>query len=398
MAGVPGLLSGIRVLTLEQFIAGPYCTSLLADAGAEVIKIERPGTGDPRRSYDPRLTNPAHEDDYVSGGFASYNRGKRSVELDLASETGASHFRELLSTADALVSNLRPGTLARLGHAVEHMRREHPRLIVCEISGFGTTDGPYASWPAFDSVIQGMSGLASLQQDASGRPALAPMGSMDILAGVYAAFGIVTALAGRARTGVGSHVDAAMYDIGAAFLERPLTLQEFTGRTPVAGADDFSPVGTFRTGDGGWVSIVIPTDEMWRRCCIAVGRPEWERDPDLDTVLKRAERMTSHILPMLEQWAADKDRFSAVAALQAAGQPAGVVQTVADVRNCPQLAHRGLFAPFVDRHVPEGRDFRLARSPLLFDGQGALPGPVPDLGQDNEDVLGSDSSASERPR
>lgn len=389
MAGAPGLLSGIRVLAFEQFIAGPYCTSLLADAGAEVIKIERPGTGDPRRSYDPRLTSEQDSGDYVSGGFASYNRGKRSVELDLAGETGAAHFRELLSTADVLVSNLRPGTLARLGQAIPDLRREHPRLIVCEISGFGTTGGPYASWPAFDSVIQGMSGLASLQQDESGRPALAPMGSMDILSGVYAAFGIVTALAGRARSGVGTHVDAAMYDIGAAFLERPLTLQEFTGRTPVAGADDFSPVGTFRAGDGGWVSIVIPTDEMWRRCCIALGRPELERDPDLDTVLKRAERMTSHILPLLEAWAADKDRFSAVAALQAAGQPAGVVQTVADVRDCPQLAHRGLFAPFVDRHVPEGRDFRLPRSPLLFDGEGALPGPVPDLGQDNEDVLGT---------
>lgn len=391
MAGAPAeLLSGIRVLALEQFIAGPYCTSLLADAGAEIIKIERPGTGDPRRSYDPRLASSENVEDYVSGGFASYNRSKRSVELDLASEDGAAAFRRLLSTADVLVSNLRPGTLARLGHAIDDMRRDHPRLIVCEISGFGTTGGPYASWPAFDSVIQGMSGLASLQQDASGRPGLAPMGSMDILTGVYAAFGIVTALAGRARTGVGTHVDAAMYDIGAAFLERPLTLQEFTGRTPVAGADDFSPVGTFQTGDGGWVSIVIPTDEMWRRCCLALGRPELETDPELDTVLKRAERMTSHILPLLEQWAADKDRFAAVAALQAAGQPAGVVQTIADVRNCPQLAHRGLFAPFDDRHAPAGRDFRLPRSPLLFDGQGALPGPVPDLGQDNEDLLGAD--------
>jgi CoA:oxalate CoA-transferase len=312
------------------------------------------------------------------------------VELDLAREDDATQFRELLSSADVLVSNLRPGTLARLGQGVDDLRRAHPRLIVCEISGFGTTGGPYASWPAFDSVIQGMSGLASLQQDASGRPALAPMGSMDILSGVYAAFGIVTALAGRARTGVGTHVDAAMYDIGAAFLERPLTLQEFTGRTPVAGADDFSPVGTFQAGDGGWVSIVIPTDEMWRRCCAALGRPDLESDPELDTVLKRAERMTSHVLPLLELWAADKDRFAAVATLQAAGQPAGVVQTVADVRNCPQLAHRGLFAPFVDRRVSEGSDFRLPRSPLLFDGEGALPGPVPDLGQDNEDVLGPD--------
>ncbi|MGI3224280.1 CoA transferase [Streptomyces sp. GTA36] len=149
------LLDGIRVVSLEQFIAAPYCTQMLADAGAEIIKVERPVTGDPRRWYDPKV---GPDDDYISGGFASYNRGKKSVELNLADADDRRAFEELLATADVLVSNLRPGSLERQGLAPEELRERFPRLVICEISGFGTTGGPYAKWPAFDSVIQGMSG------------------------------------------------------------------------------------------------------------------------------------------------------------------------------------------------------------------------------------------------
>ncbi|WP_416966822.1 CaiB/BaiF CoA transferase family protein [Streptomyces sp. 4F14] len=378
------LLDGIRVVSLEQYIAAPYCTQLLADAGAEVVKVERPVTGDPRRWYDPKA---GPDDDYISGGFASYNRGKKSVELDLSADDGRRAFEDLLATADVLVSNLRPGSLERQGLAPEDLRRRFPRLVICEISGFGTSGGPYAKWPAFDSVIQGMSGLSSLIGEQDGPPGLAPMGTMDLMAGVYATIGILTALVGRAATGEGSHVDAAMYDIGAAFLERPLTLHEYTGEIPTRGIDRFSPVGAFRAGDGGWVSIVIPTEEMWRRCCAALGRPELESDPELDTTLKRAEHMARRIVPLLEEWAEDKDRHEAVAALRAAGQPAGLVQTIADVRSCGQLAHRGLFAPIDDERArrADGTVLSLPRLPLLFDGRGARPGPVPRLGADNDE-------------
>ncbi|MEV5898406.1 CoA transferase [Streptomyces sp. NPDC052127] len=384
MADQLHLLDGIRVVSLEQFIAAPYCTQMLADAGAEIIKIERPVTGDPRRWYDPKV---GPDDDYISGGFASYNRGKKSVELDLTAQDDRQAFEELLTTADVLISNLRPGSLERQGLAPAVLRERHPRLVICEISGFGTTGGPYAKWPAFDSVIQGMSGLSSLIGEQDGPPGLAPMGTMDLMAGVYATIGVLTALVGRAATGQGAHVDAAMYDIGAAFLERPLTLHEYTGEIPTRGIDRFSPVGAFRAGDGAWVSIVIPTDEMWRRCCAALGRPELESDPELDTTLKRAEHMAQRIVPLLEEWAKDKDRHEAVAALRAAGQPAGVVQTIADVRSCEQLAHRGLFAPIDDEraHRADGTVLSLPRLPLLFDGQGARPGPIPRLGADNDE-------------
>lgn len=381
-ASAPGLhlLDGIRVVSLEQFIAGPHCTSLLADAGALVTKVERPGSGDPRRSYDPRIGD---GDDALSGGFASYNRGKRSVTLPLNDPAGLAAFRELLTTADVLVCNLRPGALDRMGLDRNTLRNDYPRLVICEITGFGATGGDAASWPAFDSVIQGMSGLASLIGTAEGPPTLAPMGTTDLLTAVYAAVGILMALVQRSRTGEGCHVDAAMLDITAAFLERPLTLHEFTGDVPTRGIDRFSPVGMFRAGDGGWISIVIPTDEMWRRCVVAMGRPEILQDERINSVLKRAERMHDVVIPLLEAWAAPLDRNSAAAELRAAGQPVGVVHDIAEVRASAQLAHRGLFAPVDDARAvkADGERMRLPRLPLLFDGDGAAPGPVPDLGE-----------------
>jgi len=225
------LLAGIRVVSIEQYIGAPYCTSLLADAGAEVIKVEQPGKGDPRRDYEPRRGSGA---DALSGGFASYNRGKRSVELDLSIGAGREDLTRLLGTADVFVSNLRPGALAKLGFGRARLESDFPTLVVCELSGFGQT-GPYAQWPAFDSAIQAMSGLASLLGDSADEPPqLAPMGTMDLLGGIYAALGILTALVGRRSTGRGTHVDASMFDIGAAFLERPLALHEFTGEVPDA--------------------------------------------------------------------------------------------------------------------------------------------------------------------
>jgi CoA:oxalate CoA-transferase len=383
------LLEGIRVVSIEQYIGAPYCTGLLADAGAEVIKIEMPGVGDPRRSYDPLRTD---ENGSLSGGFASYNRGKKSIELDLASEPGRARLHELLDVSDVLVSNLRPGALSKFGLGRGDVSTLFPGLIVCEISGFGQT-GPYAAWPAFDSVIQAMSGLSSLLGPSPDEPpGLAPMATMDILGGVYAAVGILSALVSRQRTGLGTHIDASMYDIGAAFLERPLTLHEFTGEVPIRGKDRYSPVGSFRAGDGGWVSIVIPTDEMWRRCCTAIGQPELATDERLDTVLKRADRMDDVIIPTLENWASGLDRHDAARLLREGGQPAGVVQTIDEVRNDPHLADRGLFQPVDDPRAvnDDGSVLSLPRLPLLFDGVAPVPGPIPALGANTHDTFPED--------
>lgn len=393
-----GLLAGIRVVSLEQYISGPYCTSILADAGAEVIKVERPAGGDPRRSYQPRRGT---EDDYISGGFASYNRGKKSVTIDLTDPDGVAAFERLIAEADVFVANLRPGALDRLGLGVATLRERYPQLVICEITGFGVTGGPFGAWPAFDSVIQAMSGLSSLiGATPDSAPGLAPMSTMDLLSGIWAALGILTGLTSRSLTGVGCHVDTSMYDVGAALLERPLTLHEFTGEVATRGADAFSPVGAFRAADGGWISIVIPTDEMWLRCCSAMERRDLLDHPELDTVLKRAENMKSHIIPALEKWAESNglDQTEAAARLRATGQPAGAVQTIADVRNCEQLAHRRMFTPLQDSRAQseDGSPLLLPRTPLIFNGTPAEPGPVPDLGQNNAELLGESQAAGAR--
>lgn len=391
------LLQGIRVVTIEQFISAPYCTQILAEAGAEVIKVERPMVGDPRRTYDPILTVDGEE---ISGGFASYNRGKLSVDLDLSQDQGRGALLALLATADVLVSNLRPGALARNGIVPAELRERFPSLVICEISGFGVTGGPYADFTAFDSVIQAMSGLSGLiGESAASRPLLAPMSSMDLLTGIWAALGIGFALAQRLRTGEGSLIDAAMFDIGAAFIERPLTLHEFTGEIATRGSDDFSPVGAFEAFGGEWISVVIPTDEMWLRCCTAMGRLDLVSSPQLDSVLKRAGAMSSLILPALHDWAVANELNGAAAAgrLQRAGMPAGVVAPVNAVRADEHLAHRAMFAPLLvdvdGAAVPTG--LSLPRLPLLFDGRMSTPGAVPRLGSaSSHDLDRTSSSAS----
>lgn len=376
----PRPLQGVRVVAFEQYISGPYCTSILAHLGAEVLKIENPRTGgDPRRSYAPSRHG-------VSSGFAGYNRGKRSVALDFGDERDADELRELIGTADVVVSNLRPGALERRGFGASRLRADDARLIVCEVTGFGVTGGPYGAWPAFDSVIQAMSGLSSLlQPEPDGRPSLAPMSTMDIQAGTWAALGILAALQRRELTGEGSHIDAAMYDIAVASLERPLTLAEFGVRGNRAGSDQQSAVGAFRAL-GGWVAIVIPTDEMWARCCRAIGREDLLADPDLASIAARAARMRDVIVPALEDWAARErlDAHDCAARLSAAGQPAGPVQTIEEVRHSPQLTHREFFEPLQGTGDEAHREpVALPRFPLLFDGQAFASGPVPELGEFN---------------
>ncbi|WP_157157390.1 CaiB/BaiF CoA-transferase family protein [Diaminobutyricimonas sp. LJ205] len=380
MTSSPLPLSGIRVVSMEQYIAGPYCTSILASLGAEVLKIENPRKGgDPRRAYTPQRGG-------LSSGFASYNRGKRSVAVDLDAPADVARLKALISEADVLVSNLRPGVLHKRGIGADRLRAEHPALIISEISGFGTTGGPYGDWPAFDSVIQAMSGLSSLLTPRDGdRPALAPMSTTDIQAGTWAALGILAALVRRAVTPDGVHIDAAMYDITVASLERPLALLEFGMESNSAGSDSQSPVGTFRA-IGGWVAIVVPTDEMWRRCCTAIDREDLHNDPRLGTIEDRAALMDSIIIPALENWAIENrlDERECAAQLRAYGQPAGPVQTIEEVRTCPQLASRAFFEPLVGGPSGEnGAPIALARFPLLFDGEPLRSGQVPQLGEYN---------------
>jgi CoA:oxalate CoA-transferase len=385
-ASRPSPLHGRRVLALEHFIAGPWCTQILAAAGAEVIKIERPGVGDPRRWYDPYAE---HDGERVSGGFASYNLSKKSVTLDVTKPGGRQVFLELADTADVIVENIRPGLMDKAGLSYEVLTERNPGLIYCTISGFGrrlSEPGPYSDWPAFDPVIQAMGGLASLVGELGGPPGLAPAGSVDVMSGTWAANAILMALLQRSADGRGQFLDIAMYDVLVSFLGRPLMIQDWVGETLSRGLDTFTPVGLFRCGDGGHVAIIIPTDEMWKRTCAAIEREDMLSDDGLQSNLQRSKAMNSVIVAALEIWAADKTRLVACEQLAASGVPAGMVQTIDEVYACKQLESRGMFVT-VDDPIPGPR--RYPRLPVLFSEYEPSYARTPRLGEHTEELLDS---------
>ena len=221
-------LDGVRVLEMGQYIAAPYCAMMLADLGAEVIKIERPGGGDPRRIYDPLERSDSGS---MSGGFLSYNRNKKSVTLDLSDEGDRARYRALAATADVIVENLRPGAVDRLGVGYDVLRQDNPQLVYCAISGYGrlaTRRGPFAQRPAFDTAIQAIGGLMAVTGEPDGPPLPTVTGFADVFTAVHATVGVLAALQGRERTGVGAFVDQSMYDSVASLLERELMLWDFT--------------------------------------------------------------------------------------------------------------------------------------------------------------------------
>lgn len=377
-------LDGLVVLEMGQYIAAPYCAMMLADLGAEVIKIERPRTGDPRRSYDPLVEA---EDGQLSGGFLSYNRNKRSVTLDLAGEQDRELYRRLATRADIVVENLRPGAVDRLGIGYESLRPLNEQLIYCAISGYGRSvkhRGEYAERPAFDTAIQAMSGLMAVTGEPDGPPLPTVTGFADVFTAVHAAVSILAAVHGRTLSGRGTFVDQSMYDATASLLERELMLWDFTHQERKRGVDRYAPLGALETRDGH-VALIIPTDEMWRRMCTAVEREDLLEHPELGSVLSRAENFAAVIRPEVEQWTRTRTRREVVTRFAEAGLPAGEVQTVEEVYACPHLAARGMFLSIVDPHAGERR---MIRTPALLEGyEPARADSAPQLGADNDVVL-----------
>lgn len=380
-ASIPPL-HGLRVVALEQYIAGPLCTQVLADAGAEVIKVERP-EGDPRRHYPPMTTADGRQ---LSGGFAPFNRGKKSVVLDLATDEGRDDLARLLDSAALLVTNLRPGVLDRLGLTPDVVATRHPELVHVEISGFGRSGGPFAGRPAFDAVVQAMGGLAWASADADGVPRLAAAGSADVLAGMHAAFGALAALTSRSLGRRTQHVDVSMYEVVVSFLQRQVAVEAFGGAVP-PGPDPYTPAGVFRAGDGGWLALLVTTDRLWQGLCSALGAEDWLHDDRLAVAPGRGAAMADEILPRLTAWAATRTTEAVVQQLTAAGVPAGVVQTVADVRSCPHLAARGLFD--LVQHEGGVAGPSVAGAALRYDGNRPHVMRVPSLGEHTTEVLAS---------
>ena len=377
-------LSGIRVIGLEQYMSGPYCTMLLADAGAEVIKIERPGRGDPRRSIPPFAKR---DDAKKAFGYMAYNRNKKSLALNVQSEEGQAILRRLADVSDVVVENLRPGAMAKIGLDYEGLKTGNPRIIYAMISGFGRLPGyrsDYADRPAFDIVAEAMSGVMDLIGFEDKPPTFTLYGLADVYSGMIAAYGILQALFVRERTGEGQVVDVSLTDNMLALNERMVALFSITGKEPQRGKlDHLWPRGAFKCKDG-YVALNVPDDIVWGRLAAAVGRPDLQDDPRSADGTSRAAN-AAFLQPIIEQWMADKTRQEVVDTLNAAGMPTGPVYTAKDVFADPHFRTRGML---VDIEDPEVGTYTFARStPHLSTAPEIEKQPAPALGQHTREIL-----------
>jgi len=373
-----GPLDGVVVASFEHAVAVPYAARLLADLGARVIKIERPGVGDFARHYDRSCGT-------VSSYFAWVNGGKESLTLDLKHPDGADAARRLVARADVVLCNLSPGAARRLGLDADTLRAARPDLIVGELSSYGD-DGPYGARKAFDALVQSEAGLVSLTGDGP-VTARAGISVADIAGGAQLHAAVLAALLHRARTGEGATVRLSLLEALAEWMQQPLLYALGTGATPArTGAHHASiaPYGPFRCGDGLSVHLAVQNEPQWRRLCVdVVGRPDLADDPRFSGNPERvANRAALH--DALDAAFASMTAPALLAALDAADVPAGQTRDLFEVADHPQLAARDRWAALP---VPGGEPVRLLRPPADSSAWTWSPAPVPALGEHTDAVL-----------
>lgn len=378
-------LDGVRVLAVENFIAGPYASMWLADAGAEVVKVESREGGDFSRSTSPVKT----DGDGTAHGlsFLRSNRNKKSVTLDLKHSEGKRIFIELAREADILVENLRPGVMDRLGIGYDVLREHNPHLIYVAISGFGHTDvkpSPYTDYPAFDIVGQAMSGLMYRPERVGDRPTYLGFSLADLQGAILAVQGALLALYQRNRTGRGKKVDISLYD--ASLIQNEISVAMYSALrkpTPPGVHAVTAPFGTYRASDG-YIVIAVLGEHIWKRFCEVIGRPDLPDDPRFaDGITRRTngDVLNHHI----DTWLATRTRAEAVAALREGGVPASLVNDVADLFDCPHVAAREMLMTLDD---PVWGPIQVAGNPIKMsdvpEPEATLP---PRLGQHTGVVL-----------
>ncbi len=377
-------LSGFRVLDLTNVMAGPFCCYQLALLGAEVIKIEPPGTGDLARQLG---ADPALNQKLMGASFLAQNAGKKSVTLNLKSEQGRKIFHRLVETADGLVESFRPGVMHRLKSDATSLRQLNKRLVYCAISGFGQ-DGPLSRRPAYDQIIQGMSGIMSVTGDAETAPLRTGFPVSDAIAGLNAALSVCAALCAASRTGEGATIDVAMLDSTVATAAWVVSNYLITGQSPKPMGNEnrtASPSGTFRTADG-LLNIAANKQEHWESVAEVLGCQDLVDDPRFRTREDRKQNRTT--LRILLETALQQHPASLWEdLLNDAGVPAGRVLDVKETVALPHLRERALFRSFA--HVPGvDRPVTVTNGGFLFaeEGRGDLS-PPPVLGQHNEEIL-----------
>ena len=373
-------LEGIRILDLTNVLAGPFCCHQLAHMGADVIKVETPGTGDLARQLG---ADPARNADLMGVSFLAQNPGKRSITLNLKSASGKRILKELVAKSDALVENYRPGVMARLNLDYETLTRENPRLVYCAISGFGQ-DGPLAKLPAYDQIVQGMSGVMSITGDADTAPYRVGYPMADTIGGMTAAFAVAAALANR-DDNRGTFIDVSMLEAVIATMGWVVSNHLIAGQAPSPnGNDNFtaSPSGTFKTADGV-MNIAANKQEQFEVLCEIIGNPRLAQDPRFADRKSRLDNRSA-LTAELEAAFATAPTHDWVEKLTAQGVPAGPVWSVPEALAHPQLADRGLLQ--THRIGPE--DLQLVGIGAKLDG--TVPGvsfPPPELGAHTNEIL-----------
>jgi crotonobetainyl-CoA:carnitine CoA-transferase CaiB-like acyl-CoA transferase len=377
-----GALSHIRVLDLSRVLAGPWATQTLADLGAEVIKVERPGVGDDTRGWGPPWLR---EDTGESAYFVSANRGKKSITIDLARTEGQELVRKLAAQSDVLIENFKVGALERYGLGYEPLAALNPRLVYCSITGFGQT-GPYRDRAGYDFLIQAMGGLMSITGEPEGEPMKVGVAITDILTGMYAATGILAALARRERSGRGQHVDLALLDVQVAMLANQAESFLLTGHPPrrLGNAHpSIVPYRAFATADGHIV-IAVGNDGQFARLCEVARMPELARDPRFATNAARVRNRVA-LEEILARAVATRPSRQWIEALEAATVPCGPINDLARVFADPQVIDRGMQ---VSARHPVAGAVPMVRSPIrLSETPPRADVAPPMLGQHTSEVL-----------
>ncbi len=387
-----GPLSGVRVLDLSRVLAGPWATQMLADLGAEVIKIERPGVGDDTRAWGPPFTTKTDGSKGDAAYFLCANRGKKSVELDISTDEGAAIVRELAKTCDVVVENFKTGGLKKYGLDHAALTAINPRLVYCSITGFGQ-DGPDAHRAGYDYMIQAMGGLMSITGQPDGAPGAEPMkvgvAVVDLFTGLYASNAIMAALLHARATGEGQSIDIALFDVQAAMLANQATNFFVSGRAPTRMGNahpNLAPYQPFPCTDGR-VVIAVGNDGQFRALCGALGVPALGPDPRFATNALRIEHRAD-LTCELSALTAPLTMHELMATLETAGVPCGPVNTVDQVFDEPQAKHRGLVVE--QTRADLSGPVRTVASPIRMSvtpvGSDRAP---PALGQDTEEVLGA---------
>jgi crotonobetainyl-CoA:carnitine CoA-transferase CaiB-like acyl-CoA transferase len=388
-------LAGIRVLDLSRVLAGPWCAQTLGDLGADVIKVERPGTGDDTRAWGPPyMKDEAGRDTSEAAYYLGTNRNKRSITCDIAQPGGQALIRELVAHCDVFIENFKVGDMARYGLDYASLRARNPRLVYCSVTGFGQT-GPYRERAGYDYAVQGMGGLMSVtgeRDDLGGGPQKVGVAVADLFTGMYATVAILAALRHAERSGEGQHIDMALLDTQVAMLANLGANYLVSGVAPARAGNahqNVVPYQVFETapapdGSKDHMILAVGNDTQFAKFCALAGRPELAADPRFATNRERV-RHRAQLVPLLEEIMKTRGKAQWLPALEAAKVPCGAINNLAEVFADPQVNERGMVSSW--RH-PLQPDLRLVASPMKLSAtpvREAMPPPM--LGQHTAEVL-----------